>query len=223
MRRQGFTLIELLVVIAIIALLVSILAPSLTKIMDTAKHTQCKTNLSALRKTMLGYSSENNGEYPSESLSSETSQAGVLSHFAYDQGVKGAMFLCPATTDDEEIIPTFNPTPVPGSNEGSYSYQDCGDTDRKITDESKGDVVFIADKKNETTDTTNVSKNHNSGEFMFYASKGGVYSSPKDVDVSTLDPAIFGRAANNIYSSDPADNSIDFTLRDDSNLLEIGG
>ena len=217
-QRKGFTLIELLVVIAIIALLVSILAPSLTKIMDTAKHTQCKTNLSALRKTMLGYGSENNGEYPSESLSGETTQVGVLMHFAFDQGVKGEMFLCPATTDDKPILPAANPTPVAG-NEGSYSYQDCGDVDRKVTDETKGDVVFLADKRNSSD--TNISKNHNVGEFMFYASKGGIYASPKDTD-DTPDPATLGRAGNNIFKTDPTmSGDGGWTPRDDSNLLEV--
>ena len=219
MRSRGaFTLIELLVVIAIIALLVSILAPSLTKIMDTAKHTQCKTNLSALRKTMLGYGAENNGEYPSESLSGETTQVGVLMHFAYDQGIKGEMFLCPAVTDDDPIVPTA--TPSGATQYGSYSYQECDSlSGRKVTDETKGDVVYIADKKN--SGDVNVSDNHNEGEFMFYASKGGVYASPKDTD-STPDPATLGRAGNNIFKPDPTmSGDGGWTPRDDSNLLEV--
>ena len=54
-NKKGFTLIELLVVIAIIALLVSILMPSLTKARELAKRAGCAMNMSAMGKGYAMY------------------------------------------------------------------------------------------------------------------------------------------------------------------------
>ncbi len=52
---RGFTLVELLVVIAIIALLVSMLLPNLSRMMELARQTQCATNLKSLGSAWAGY------------------------------------------------------------------------------------------------------------------------------------------------------------------------
>ena len=54
--RKGFTLVELLVVIGIIALLVSILLPTLGRAREAAKRTQCLSNLRTMSQMLVMYS-----------------------------------------------------------------------------------------------------------------------------------------------------------------------
>ena len=60
--KKAFTLIELLVVIAIIALLLSILMPSLQKVKEQARNILCSTNLRTALTATAVYSSSNDGK-----------------------------------------------------------------------------------------------------------------------------------------------------------------
>lgn len=63
--QAAFTLIELLVVIAIIALLVSILLPSLNQAKELAKKAVCMSNLKGIASASHTYSAENDGYFVS--------------------------------------------------------------------------------------------------------------------------------------------------------------
>ena len=62
--RQGFTLLELLVVVSVIALLISVLLPSLTRARDQAKRVHCASNLHQLGIALISYSYEYMDQLP---------------------------------------------------------------------------------------------------------------------------------------------------------------
>ena len=72
-QRKGFTLIELLVVVAIIALLISILLPSLARAREIAKRAVCASNMRGVGQGMKVYSNDNFDWYPTAPFLETTS------------------------------------------------------------------------------------------------------------------------------------------------------
>lgn len=63
-RRKAFTLIELLVVVAIIALLISILLPSLSRARELSKRLVCASNVKGIGTSCKIYANENEEAWP---------------------------------------------------------------------------------------------------------------------------------------------------------------
>lgn len=63
-RSRAFTLVELLVVIGIIALLISILLPTLNAVRSSADQAKCSANLKTMGQLLFTYAAENKGSLP---------------------------------------------------------------------------------------------------------------------------------------------------------------
>jgi prepilin-type N-terminal cleavage/methylation domain-containing protein/prepilin-type processing-associated H-X9-DG protein len=96
--RRTFTLIELLVVIAIIALLISILLPTLAAVKAQARETVCQTNLRQLAIGFQSYLAESNGFLPGNAFDYFADWLGTANHewgeslYFDDAPQKGTLF-----------------------------------------------------------------------------------------------------------------------------------
>jgi prepilin-type N-terminal cleavage/methylation domain-containing protein/prepilin-type processing-associated H-X9-DG protein len=81
LRRSGFTLVELLVVIGIIALLISILLPSLNKARESAKRTQCLSNLRQIGVFLNMYANQFKQQVPLGFVSSGSTVAAAGNNY----------------------------------------------------------------------------------------------------------------------------------------------
>ncbi len=99
-KKTGFTLVELLVVIGIIALLISILLPSLNRARETANRVKCAANLKQIGSGLLLYSNENKGLFPR----------------TYAPATTGAVTVSFATTGQGTVDPFVTASTVPAYN-----------------------------------------------------------------------------------------------------------
>ena len=178
-RTKGFTLIELLVVIAIIALLVSILLPSLNRARELAKRAICKTRLKGMGSGFAIYANENNDQFPynDNGLSGADLRLPTalnnLALFVEKGNQPGKMMVCPSKSGDANFGQPLtveenangatvayqdpdNPDTADGTNNISYSYQaamyDGTDyTGNGVSDNFNGGLAIMADRTPGTT------------------------------------------------------------------------
>jgi len=101
--RRGFTLVELLVVIGIIALLISILLPSLAKAREQGIRTKCLANLKSLGTAFQMYINDNKTSVPAVNWGdSPTSNGKVVAGWLYRANAGLFPFSTPLTAAQVE-------------------------------------------------------------------------------------------------------------------------
>jgi prepilin-type N-terminal cleavage/methylation domain-containing protein/prepilin-type processing-associated H-X9-DG protein len=142
-KRHAFTLIELLVVIAIIALLMSILMPSLNRVRKQARTVACQANLKQWSYIWHMYTEDSNGKY-NPGHSTVGGDAGndwptLLMPYYQD---RGALTLCPSARRAMLIPGQF------AFRAWSWNQQGWADLRQKETDDigSYGENEWICDR-----------------------------------------------------------------------------
>ena len=218
--HQGFTLIELLVVVAIIALLISILLPSLTMAREAAKRTVCLANLRGIGQGVSLYAQENRSQMPSYDMSGgygfrvryqlkmKPPNSTIPSIYPEVLGLNSVLHTGKGYTRLPNTVP-FNPEPpVPmyvacdskawicpgnlGPPELQADWKNYGNTYTYFTNNGKGDPNFPGDVVPEPSFLYNLDMTRSPSSVNMSSSLANVYKNPILWDNYIQMPAISG-------------------------------
>ncbi|MFQ5807554.1 MAG: type II secretion system protein, partial [Phycisphaerae bacterium] len=138
-QRVAFTLIELLVVVAIIALLISILLPSLSQARERAKAAVCAGNVRQMGLAMDMYLEDNEGYYPGEHSMRSRGGGSFITwapRLRLYASMNEELFWCPTADDDTYWKVIFGVPRIPEYVLG-YGYQP---TEKPLVAGAPGDL-----------------------------------------------------------------------------------
>lgn len=111
-KRRAFTLIELLVVVAIIALLISILLPSLSRARELSKRTVCVANEKGLGQAYYIYAQDDPGSFPAITQTTTGTSNNFRMFYSQDRSVEPSTTGIPSPTVDMwAVVKANNTTP----------------------------------------------------------------------------------------------------------------
>jgi prepilin-type N-terminal cleavage/methylation domain-containing protein/prepilin-type processing-associated H-X9-DG protein len=184
--NKGFTLIELLVVIAIIGILAGILLPVLSRARESARKTQCMSNVKQIGMGLIMYGNENSEAFPVSGTNAMLSLNLLWPDYVSDPRT----FNCPSDT----FVTTATNAGITAADafekdECSYGY------DYTHTQADDADVALAADRPTNAANATTPTSNTNS------PNHGGTTAA-----VATGDTA--GRGQNVVY----VDGHVEFRI-----------
>jgi len=165
--NKGFTLIELLVVIAIIGILAGILLPVLSRARESARKTQCMSNVKQIGMGLIMYANENSETFPS---STATNPAMASLNLLYDTYISdNKVFNCPSDTSVTAATNAGMSVYTSGGSQAFTQTQSSYGYDRSHTQADDADVALAADRPPATPSATASTANHNSrGQNIVY-------------------------------------------------------
>ncbi len=228
-REKGFTLVELLVVVAIIALLISILLPTLSRAKEQANQAKCLANLYGIFRGWAMYANENRDMPPmlpdvnqrnanhqeALKLGSECTVAALgagaqqnLCLLVEIRVIPWKMFICPSAEGNAPADRSSSGDKY-GLGDGLRSFCSYGlQVPYSISNVNKcplssnmnGGVVFLGDRAPVGDLNTEWSDNHSEyGESILFAAGNANFSKDK---TSKDDMNTGGWGDNNIYTKD---------------------
>jgi prepilin-type N-terminal cleavage/methylation domain-containing protein len=205
--RRGFTLIELLVVVAIIALLISILLPSLARAREISKRSVCLANLKAIATGTLLYSEVNKGVFPTP-LHNPSATGGAAARSATFVGYNRHL------TDGESIAAAGGgPNANNPSNTRGWFKLSIG-----------GAKAFLQGKQWHCPSARSINHRPEGVKAEYFTSAdGGQYRKAYDMDGTVLAPTWDGTSSP-VQGAEPGDHSysMQVTLRNTENGRIVG-
>lgn len=126
-HSRSFTLIELLVVVAIIAVLISILVPSMQQAIETASRVHCASNLRAQGTALFTYVAEWDGQTPvHEGTTCRFDNPTHASHVHYSFGVSWQAYLIDTYANGQNklwVCPQFTRRTVRPTASGALTWR----------------------------------------------------------------------------------------------------